>query len=75
MKILVCAKQVPDPDVRVKLNAQGTDIIKDGIKTVVNPFDEIANEEALRLTEKNGGEVVVLGIGPKDIAQIGRAHV
>lgn len=68
MKILVCAKQVPDPDVRVKLNAQGTDIIKDGIKTVVNPFDEIANEEALRLTEKNGGEVVVLGIGPKDIA-------
>lgn len=68
MKILVCAKQVPDPDVRVKLNAQGTDIVKDGIKTVVNPFDEIANEEALRLTEKNGGEVVVLGIGPKDIA-------
>ena len=71
MKILVCAKQVPDPDVRVKLNAQGTDIVRDGIKTVVNPFDEIANEEALRLVEKHGGEVVVLGIGPKDIvAQI-----
>lgn len=67
MKILVTCKQVPDPDVKVKLNADGTGINTDGMKFVVNPFDEIANEEALRITEKNGGDVVVLGIGPKDI--------
>ncbi len=68
MKILVMCKQVPDPDIKVKLNADGTGINTDGMKFVVNPFDEIANEEALRIHEKNGGaEVVVLGIGPKDI--------
>jgi electron transfer flavoprotein beta subunit len=67
MKILVTCKQVPDPDVKVKLNDSGTGINTDGMKFVVNPFDEIANEEALRIIEKNGGEVVVLGIGKKDI--------
>ncbi len=68
MKILVTCKQVPDPDIKVKLNADGTGISTDGIKYVVNYFDEIANEEALRLSEKHGDtEVVVLGIGSKDI--------
>ena len=67
MKILVTCKQVPDPDIKVKLNAEGTGINTDGMKFVVNPFDEIANEEALRIIEKGEGEVVVLGIGPKNI--------
>ena len=68
MKILVTCKQVPDPDIKVKLNAAGDGINTDGMKFVVNPFDEIANEEALRIVEKGGdGEVAVLGIGPKDI--------
>lgn len=67
MKILVTCKQVPDPDIKVKLNSEGTGINTDGMKFVVNPFDEIANEEALRIVEKLKGEVVVLGIGPKEI--------
>ncbi len=67
MKILVTAKQVPDPDIKIKLNDAGDGINTDGMKFVVNPFDEIANEEALRIIEKGEGEVVVLGIGPKDI--------
>lgn len=63
MKILVTCKQVPDPDIKVKLNSEGTGINTDGMKFVVNPFDEIAMEEALRI----GGDVYVLGIGKKDI--------
>jgi len=68
MKILVTCKQVPDPEIKIKLNADGSGISTDGLKYVVNPFDEIANEEALRIKEKLGGEVVVCGIGAKDIA-------
>jgi len=68
MKVLVTCKQVPDPDIKIKLNAAGTGINTDGMKFVVNPFDEIANEEALRITEKQGGEVVVLGIGKADVS-------
>lgn len=69
MKILVTCKQVPDPDIKIKLNDAGDGISTDGMKFVVNPFDEIANEEALRIFEKTKeGEVVVLGIGAKDIA-------
>ncbi|RJO71906.1 MAG: electron transfer flavoprotein subunit beta/FixA family protein [Myxococcales bacterium] len=69
MKILVTCKQVPDPDIKIKINATGDGISTDGMKYVANYFDEIANEEALRITEKGGGEVVVVGIGPKDISQ------
>ncbi len=68
MKILITCKQVPDPDIKIKLNSDGTGINTDGLKYVVNPFDEIANEEALRIKEKLGGEVVVCGIGAKDIS-------
>lgn len=68
MKILVTCKQVPDPDIKIKLNAAGDGINTDGMKYVVNPFDAIAAEEAIRIVEKGGGEVVALGIGPKDIS-------
>ena len=50
----------------IKINAEGTGFATDNIKWVVNPFDEIAIEEALRLKEKNAGsEVVLVSIGPK----------
>ncbi len=66
MKFLVTVKRVPDPETQLKINAEGTGFLTEGVKWVVNPFDEIAVEEALRLKEKNAGsEVVLVSIGPK----------
>ncbi|MCO6431866.1 MAG: electron transfer flavoprotein subunit beta/FixA family protein [Deltaproteobacteria bacterium] len=67
MKILVPVKRVPDYQAKVKLKADGSDIEREGIKWIVNPFDEIAVEEALRLKEAGKAtEVIVAGIGPED---------
>ncbi len=66
MKILVPAKRVPDPNSTIKVKPDGSGIVTDGLKWVINPFDEIAIEEALRIKEKLGvGEVVLIGIGSK----------
>ena len=65
MKILVAIKPVPNPDEKVKITKDGKGIVLDNIKMVVNPFCEIAVEEALRIKEKQGGEVVIHTIGPK----------
>jgi len=66
VKILVTVKRVPDPETQLKINAEATGFITDNVKWVVNPFDEIAVEEALRLKEKHAGsEVVLVSIGPK----------
>jgi electron transfer flavoprotein beta subunit len=66
VKILVTVKRVPDPETQLKINAEGNGFATDNVKWVVNPFDEIAVEEALRLKEKHAGsEVVLVSIGPK----------
>ena len=63
MKILVTAKRVTDPDMKIKIKPDGSGIELSSMSFKVNPFDEIAIEEALRIKEDNGGEVVVVGIG------------
>jgi electron transfer flavoprotein beta subunit len=63
LKILVAAKRVEDPESKIKVKPDGTGIVTDGVNYKMNPFDEIAVEEALRLREKHGGEVVVASIG------------
>src|SRR6516162_7438523 len=64
MKILVPVKRVPDPATTIRVLPDGSGIATDNIKWVINPFDEIALEEALRLKEKQGGgEVALLSIG------------
>ncbi len=69
MKILVPLKRVPDYQAKIKVKSDGSGIETDGIKWIVNPFDEIAVEEALRLKEGNiATEVVVASIGPDDCA-------
>lgn len=65
MKVLVPIKPVPNPDEKVKIKGDGSGIILDNIKMVVNPFCEIAVEEALRIKEKQGGEVIIATVGPK----------
>ena len=63
VKIAVCLKQVPATDSRIKPGADGVSVDLSGVEWVVNPYDEYALEEALRLKEKQGGEVVALSIG------------
>jgi len=63
LKILVTAKRVEDPESKIKVKPDGGGIVTDGVNYKINPFDEIAVEEALRLREKHGGEVVVASIG------------
>jgi electron transfer flavoprotein beta subunit len=65
VKSLVCLKQVPDTETQIKVNPDGTGIVTDGIKYIINPYDEFSVEEALKLREKfKAGEVVILSIGP-----------
>jgi electron transfer flavoprotein beta subunit len=69
MKILVSVKRVVDYNVRVRVKADGSGVETAGVKMSMNPFDEIAVEEAVRLKEKNiATEVVVVTLGP-DAAQ------
>jgi electron transfer flavoprotein beta subunit len=66
VKILVAAKRVPDPNATIKVRPDGSGIVTDNVKYVVNPFCEIAIEEALRIKEKQGGaEVVLISVGGK----------
>ncbi|MGZ6480363.1 MAG: electron transfer flavoprotein subunit beta/FixA family protein, partial [Bdellovibrionales bacterium] len=66
MKIFVCLKQVPDTESRIQLNADKTGIVETGIKWVMNPYDEYAVEEALKVKEAKGaGSVTVVSVGPK----------
>ena len=69
MKILVTAKRVEDPESKIKVKADGSGIVQEGLKYKINPFDEIAVEEGLRLAAKHGGEVVVVSIGGKEVQE------
>jgi electron transfer flavoprotein beta subunit len=63
VKILVTAKRVEDPESKIKVKPDGSGIVTDGVSYKLNPFDEIAVEEALRIAAKNPGEVVAVSIG------------
>ena len=69
MNILVCLKQVPDTESQIKIAPDGKAIVTDNIKWVMNPYDECAVEEALRIKEKFGGEVTIIGVGPKRVTE------
>ncbi len=63
MKIMVPVRRVPNPDVKVRLKKDGTGIETEGVNFLINSFDEYAIEEAVRLTEKDGGEVFLVSVG------------
>ncbi len=66
MKIVVCMKQVPSSEARVVVAADGKSIDPTDLEMVVNPYDEYAVEEALKIKETKGeGEVIVLTVGPE----------
>lgn len=63
MKIIVCIKQVPDTS-EVKIDPETNTIIREGVPSIINPFDKYALEAGLQLKEKYGGQVRVLTMGP-----------
>jgi electron transfer flavoprotein beta subunit len=63
LKILVTAKRVEDPESKIRVRPDRMGIVTDGVSYKLNPFDEIAVEEALRLRDRHGGEVVAVAIG------------
>ena len=69
-KIMVCIKRVVDYNVRIRVKPDGSGVMLDGVKMSVNPFDEIALEEALRIKERGTGiEVLAVSIGVTDAQQ------
>ena len=69
-RILVGVKRVVDYNVRIRVKPDNTGVITEGVKMSINPFDEIALEEALRIKEKGlADEVVAVSIGPADTQQ------
>lgn len=66
MKIIVCIKRVPDTAVKINLATDGKSVDKKDLEYVIGPYDEIAMEHALRIKEKNGGEVIALSLGTSD---------
>jgi electron transfer flavoprotein beta subunit len=70
MKILVGIKRVIDYNVRIRVRSDGSGIETDGVKMSINPFDEIALEEALRIKEAgNAEEVIVVSAGGDECQQ------
>lgn len=63
MQAIVCIKQVPDTT-EVKIDPEKGTLIREGVPSIINPFDTYAIEEALRLREKFGGKVTVITMGP-----------
>ena len=68
MNIIVCIKQVPDTT-EVKINPETNTLIREGVPSIINPFDENAIEAALKLREKNGGKITVISMGPPQAAE------
>jgi len=63
MNIIVCIKQVPETT-QVKIDPQTNTLIREGVASIINPFDTYAIEEAVRLKEKYGGKTTVITMGP-----------
>ena len=68
MNIIVLVKQVPDT-AEVKINRETNTLVRDGVPSIINPYDRYAIEEALRLREKHGGMVTAVSMGPPQAAE------
>ncbi len=68
MEIIVCIKQVPDTT-EVRIDPEKGTLIREGVPSIVNPFDEYAVEAALRIKEQVGGQVTVITMGPSQAVE------
>lgn len=74
MKIIVCIKQVPDAK-DVRLDPETNTLAREGVQSIMNPYDQHALEEAVRLKEQLGGEVIVLSMGPPQAEEVLRQAI
>jgi len=66
MKVVVCVKQVPDTETKIKIRADAAGIDPAGVKWVINPYDEFAIEEAVKMREAGRAtQVIAMSLGPK----------
>lgn len=68
MNVVVCVKQVPGTN-EVKMNKETNTIIREGVESIINPFDTYAIEEGLRIRESMGGKVTVLSMGIPSVSE------
>jgi electron transfer flavoprotein beta subunit len=73
MEIVVLLKQVPDTETAIKIAEDGKSIATNGIKWVINPYDEYAVEAALRLKDSQNANVTILCLGPQRAVEAIRA--
>ena len=66
MNIIVCIKQVPDTN-DIKIDPVSNTLIREGVESIINPFDLYAIEEAIRLKEQHGGKITALSMGPPQV--------
>ncbi len=66
MNIVVCIKQVPDTT-EIKIDPVTNTLIREGVESIINPFDLYAIEEAIRLKEKHGGKITAISMGPPQV--------
>ncbi len=69
MNIAVCVKQVPDT-MDVRIDPETNTLIREGVPSMLNPFDEFAIEEGLQVREKYGGKVTVITMGPPQAVEV-----
>ncbi len=68
MKIIVCIKQVPDTT-NVRINPETNTLVREGVQSIINPFDTYAIEEGVRLKEKHGGTLTAITMGPPQASE------
>ena len=66
MNIVVCIKQVPDAT-EIKIDPVTNTLIREGVESIINPFDLYAIEEAIRLKELHGGKITAISMGPPQV--------
>jgi electron transfer flavoprotein beta subunit len=74
MRIIVCIKQVPDTQ-DIKIDPDTNTLVREGVPSIMNPLDAYALEEALRIKERNGGEVISISMGPPQAEDVLREAV
>jgi electron transfer flavoprotein beta subunit len=74
MNLLVCIKQVPNTT-EIRIDPVTNTLIREGVESILNPFDTYAIEEAVRLKEKYGGKVIAMSMGPGQVEETLREAV
>ncbi|MCK4654858.1 MAG: electron transfer flavoprotein subunit beta/FixA family protein [Candidatus Cloacimonetes bacterium] len=74
MNLIVCIKQVPNTT-EIKIDPDKNTLIREGVESIINPFDLYAIEEAIRIKEKYGGKITALSMGPPQVEKALREAV